>query len=218
MKKLLLFFITTTVGFSSQAQLNKGRVLLGGGIGFGNGEQTTFSGNTSATKKSAGFSIYPSAGVFVKDNLLVGVDMAYGHARFEDAQSSASIDTRNSYSAGIFATRFLPLGSGFFFSGTAGVGYGFSKEESTSAQTGTNINTIKSNGVSASLYPGVSYIVHKRFMIGLRLVDLFRVQYTWREQSGPNDVLQNRDHYLSAGVAAGGTVSFNIGFNYLLGK
>src|SRR5690606_28845292 len=79
MKKFYLTLAAVAaLTFASQAQTEKGKFIVGGGLGF----------DTESVKdtdnKSTSFNIMPSAGYFVADNIAVGLCLGYQWSRAED--------------------------------------------------------------------------------------------------------------------------------------
>src|SRR4051812_20144592 len=99
MKKLLLLTFASLffLSFTSSAQITKGSVLLGGGISGGKGK----SGSSPNESTSSSFSLYPTLGIAVKDNAVVGLRLSY--SRSQSGQSNINFsDKQNGYSAGVF--------------------------------------------------------------------------------------------------------------------
>jgi hypothetical protein len=85
MKKIYLSCSLLFVGFLSQAQINKGTILLGGNFEYG-----TYYGTSNPPipgfPKSTELNISPAFGKAVKDDLVLGFSVSYGHNSSSQAQ------------------------------------------------------------------------------------------------------------------------------------
>src|SRR5215208_6544861 len=127
MKKFTLSGITFffTASFVN-AQINKGTILLGGGISAGIGKSSSSVPAYSYENKFREVNIYPAIGLAVKQNIIVGIKGSYGYNKNEYSYPSLENKSR-SYSAGVFLRRYLPLGKSFYLFGEAGASYYYSK-------------------------------------------------------------------------------------------
>ena len=98
MKKFYLTLAAVAaLTFASQAQTEKGKFIVGGGLGF----------DTESVKdtdnKSTSFNIMPSAGYFVADNIAVGVGLGYQWNKAEyNAESSIAEQASSSFAVAPF--------------------------------------------------------------------------------------------------------------------
>lgn len=88
MKKLLLLGIACAMSASAMAQTEKGAKYLGANIGGINYRKSKNSSNINAT-------LFPSAGVFVTDNLLVGTGLQLGYQRSKSHNINGDNISRN---------------------------------------------------------------------------------------------------------------------------
>jgi len=169
MKKVLplaiaLLFIGTFVN----AQIEKGSVLLGGNIGFGNSKN-----ENSGIYKQNYLVINPTAGVAVKTNLVAGITVTYGHFKnFADSLTGPQDNT--TLGSSIFLRRYFPVAKNFYVFGQGNLGYNHyhSKEENTDY-----FRDFVSHAVSIDVAPGLAYAVTKRFHLELGLGNLVEVRY-----------------------------------------
>ncbi|WP_312137466.1 outer membrane beta-barrel protein [Sphingobacterium sp.] len=83
MKKLLLTLTAVTaITFASQAQTEKGKIILGGQVGFA-GESIK-----DTDVKTTGFSIIPQVGYFVADNIAIGTGVGYSWNKAEETKDN----------------------------------------------------------------------------------------------------------------------------------
>ena len=174
MRKLLLLTIgLTTIAITTQAQINKGTVLLGGNISAGSSKQT-YSVNTDEYKQQT-LNIAPAIGFATANNKVWGFQLNYSR------NSAASNNTPeefnfNRYGGGVFHRRYLPLGKGFYLFGEANAGYGYSKHHQDFITTNSD-RTIRTDLVYLAAYPGITYAVRKNFHLEIGLNNLARLEY-----------------------------------------
>ena len=208
MKKIILltslFLFTTSI---IHAQINKGSVLLGGGIGFGSNKIM------DTDKKSSYISLSPAIGIAVKQNFIIGVNLIYGHSK-NNFNSPGSESHSNSYGGAIFLRKYLILGKGFFLFGETGI----------SSQTSTITNTFTSDkneqkiwGLSVYLYPGLSYAVNKRFHLEAGLPQLANIGFS-QSKTIVNGVTTERDSGISGNFSTSSFTNVNFGFRFFLSK
>ena len=78
MKKVLLFaFATLTLTTFTQAQIEKGTVLLGGNLNFGSNKSENITSPNNNKYESKHFGITPSIGVAIKPNTILGIQFGY---------------------------------------------------------------------------------------------------------------------------------------------
>src|SRR5690606_23452266 len=81
MKKLLLSIaLLGGVVLTSQAQTDKGDVILGGNVSF-----NTIKTDASGANSSYDLSIVPNVGYFVDDNIAIGTGIGYQTSRLDEA-------------------------------------------------------------------------------------------------------------------------------------
>ena len=189
------------------AQINKGSILLGGNIGF----STNKTKDTSLKNNSV--SVTPVAGIAVKENLIVGISLNYGHS--ENNLYSPSAETEyKSYGAGIFVRKYVPLGKGFYFFGETGLNY---QNYSDSYIYGSQKNERKVQNISIDLYPGVSYAVSKKFQLEFGLPQLVTLGYS-KTHNLVNDATTQKTNGVNFNAAASSFSSFILGFRIFLPK
>ncbi|MBI1782097.1 MAG: hypothetical protein HYR66_12130, partial [Sphingobacteriales bacterium] len=94
-----------------EAQIAKGSLLLGGGIGFNS--TITKTGNTE--EKQNGFFFSPALGTAIKQNVIAGGDILISHTEYASVTSEKR--TYNSYGAGVFFRKYIPVANKFFIYG-----------------------------------------------------------------------------------------------------
>src|SRR5690349_3679248 len=75
MKKLLLSLVAVSaLAFTTQAQTEKGKIIVGGNAAF-----STSKSDADGAKSNTSFKIVPSVGYFVSDNIAVGTGVGYSY-------------------------------------------------------------------------------------------------------------------------------------------
>ncbi len=220
MKKVLLLTITLfAIILFASAQINKGSVLLGGGISLGKGKSTyeTAGVPNNSNGSQYGVSIFPSVGLAIKPNTIVGINFNYGHSQNKDDNTSNKQEYNN-FSAGAFLRRYLPLGKNFYLFGETGLGFSQSKN----TYLGTYNQTNKNTGISLSLYPGVSYAVSKGFQLEVAINNLVSLSYNNQDQSNltSNGTVTNSTNNKSISFTTNASTSapLLVGFRFFISK
>jgi hypothetical protein len=169
-------FYLLTVGLLtaciSYAQVKKGDVLVGGNIGFFKQDVSPGQSGNDLTS----FSIYPSIGKAIRDDLVVGLNLGYAHSRTKSVTSDAYITTQVQYSLGAYIRRYKNLGAGFalFGEGDLLLTYGLYKSY---YDGGPKPPASKSYSIRAGLYPGIAYFLSRRVQVETGFQDIVNVQY-----------------------------------------
>lgn len=177
MKKLfILALLAATAGTSYAQSIKAGTVSLGGSVGYYRSSSTqSASYNTgsspnptpySYTNENAysQFSIAPSVGYFVADNLAIGAMLSYTSQKQKSSSSSSNggigsitpeMDPNTSLRIGVYAQYYKMLGEQFGLIGTLSGGY----QTGTTYNLSNNQGTIetKGNGYYAGITPGIVF-------------------------------------------------------------
>ena len=179
MKKLLLSLVAVSaLAFSTQAQTEKGKVLLGGSVGF---NSTKVDG---ADKADFRFNVIPSAGYFVSDNFAVGTGAGYKYNK-EVSQGSLS----QSFEVAPFGRYYVGLSDQFKFFGQLSVPMSFGNVKDVDEVTGDvgdKLGTTTQIGVQ--LAPGFAFYPTKRVGIEVSVDGLGYNNYTLKEEATGNKV------------------------------
>lgn len=132
MKKTIITLAIILVGITGAfAQFEKGRMLIGGSLGFSSTSEDWEQGSNSITAgKTTTISFAPQFGYFVMDNLAVGAAIDFTNSKFKpdnDAKDFLSEYTETSTQFQPFVRYYLP--AKIFFQGN--VGFGSTKTEDT---------------------------------------------------------------------------------------
>ena len=219
MKKFYLFFCLVLTGFLSHAQINKGTIVLGGNIAY---DETSSSSNTipgTPLNKVTELSLNPSFGKAIKDNLVLGFDVAYTHMTnsFEPEYK----DKSDGFGAGVFLRKYKPLGNGFYLFGQSRLGGNYSHGSNTNPPSPNGAVSDITNGFGFSLqfYPGIAYALNHRWQLEMGLPNFFVVNYSNSKETvayagQPNQV--SRDNNFSVTSAITDANEFTVGIRYFI--
>lgn len=155
MKKLLLSMVAVAAfAFTTQAQTEKGNVMLGGNVGF------STSKTDGAAKSDVNFSIVPSVGYFVSDNFAIGTGVGYTSSK------QVSNKTLNeAFEVAPFGRYYVNLSDQFKFFGQLSVpmAFGNNKLVDNDGETGDKYASTTNIGVTVA--PGFAFFPTKRIGI-----------------------------------------------------
>jgi outer membrane receptor for ferrienterochelin and colicin len=218
---LILFF---AIAYGSQAQIKKGDILLGGTLSF-NTQKTTQDNNfPSQPYKQSNFSITPSIGKAIKDNLLAGFDLTFtGSTNTQGTGAGSYANKLHNYGAGVFLRKYKPLGSGFaiFMQTRFGGNYNTQKTQ-YNGDPYPNSN-IKGYSFDLSFYPGIAYAITKRVQLETGFANLVDVNYSHSKNSqttgANNDVLAtSKSNSFGISTSLSNGYGFAVGIKVLLGS
>lgn len=216
MKKLFIVLSLLLCGHLSQAQIDKGTVLLGGDITL---SSTTGTG-TSQNVKQQLFLVDPTVGLGVANNLVLGLDLGLGYQSERDAFGLQD----NHYQAGVFLQKYKPLGSGFSFFGATELSFGYddqTQDESAGMREDTRTTTVE-----LAFSPGVAYALSHRWQMQVAFPRVLALSYSNQkqvlnipEQGGPTQG-ETTEGYHSYGLSTSLSTEFqlSVGLQYLIGK
>lgn len=208
---LTCLFVAATL--LANAQINKGTILLGGNIGF----STNKAKDTTLENNSV--SIFPAIGVAIKQNLIAGISLGYGHYKNDLTAGSYSQSENKSYGATIFLRKYVPLGKGFYLFGETGLNYQSSsytytyKDPSSPPQESRS----KNQNININLYPGLSYAVSKRFQLEIGLPQLANLGYS-KSTNITNDVIDTEASGINFNASASSFSNISLGFRFFFSK
>lgn len=177
MKKLLLSLVAVSAfAFSTQAQTEKGRIMLGGGVGF---NSTKVEG---ASKSDLRFNVIPSAGYFISDNFAIGTGVGYNYNK-----QVSEKNLTQSFEVSPFGRYYVGLSDQFKFFGQLSVPMAFGNVKNVDDVTGDvgdKIGTTTKIGVQ--LAPGFAFYPTKRVGIEVSVDGLGYNNYTVKDAATGN--------------------------------
>jgi hypothetical protein len=227
MKKLYALAVFVVLFRIAHAQVKSGDIILGGNLSYSTQSTSTpqIAGTASPTtfSKQNSLVINPSIGKAIRDNLVLGLDLSYGHNSNSDnlAGSPAETGTVNSFTAGVFVRRYKPLGNGFYLFGQAELSGGCSHSSSSTPQPGEPSTAQNGYEITLQLYPGIAYALNRRWQIETGLPNFLSIDYTHSKSttSYPNGIPDQSSTYHSFDLASAltGTNEFTVGVRYFIG-
>lgn len=212
-KILLLLAIIFCGALAANAQIDKGRFLIGGGFNYNNVKN-----QPTPDSKFESLNANIQFGKVIKDNNVVGLIISYGY-------SQGNYYTRiNQYSAGVFYRKYKPLIKDLYFFGEVDAAYLYSKNISGNFTSGFDGTRYISNGVSIAFIPGISYAVCKRLQIELIMPNIISLSYSnvktdYTSSTSPSTTgFKGNTFSFNSNLNSNLLSSFGMGFKFLLGK
>lgn len=217
MKKIspLFIFFVITAYTTSQAQIKKGSLFLGGDLSLST--INTKNADAENISKQNGFNISPVAGIAVKDNLIAGVSLNAGFS--ENKNPYQAPQKGNLFGAGVFARHYKNIGkSGFYVFVQNGLGATY---ENQRYQKTTNVNSdsknVKTFSASLSVYPGLSYAVSRKLHLETGFNNLLSLNYSNSKNAYWNAPATKTNRFY-LGTSLNNLSSLYVGFRVLIGK
>jgi len=190
MKKQLLTAIAVALCLYGHAQTEKGKVAIGGSLGFGS---MNYKGDSE--QKVTSFNLGPSTGFFVGKNALLGIELIYSYEKRNPLKVITAAngtvitneiggDKTHSYLINPFFRYYLDLHEKIKLFGqvNAGVMLGNTKEI---IPTGSYSANRKTTSYLAGIQPGIAIFPHKNIAIELK-VGLFNYLNQKYNYTNPN--------------------------------
>lgn len=174
MKKLLLSLVAVSaLAFSTQAQTEKGKFMLGGNVSF-DSKKT----DADNAKSNTSFRIVPSVGYFVDNNIAVGTGIGYAYDKtIGGTQNQAFVVSP-------FGRYYANLSESFKFFGQLAVpmAFGSAKKVDNEGNVGDKIGSSTEIGVALS--PGFAFFPTKRIGIEFSVNGLSYNNYRIEDADG----------------------------------
>jgi hypothetical protein len=217
MKKFYLSLSLLFIFFLSQAQINKGAVLLGGNLEY---DAASSSSNVAGSIKTSFLNLNPTFGKAIQDNLVLGFDVTYGHST--GSQPQQFNQTSNEVGAGFFIRKYKLLGNGFYLFGQSRIGGYYLHSTSNDPGTQNSPSTIE-NGYNISLqfYPGIAYAINRKWQVEIGLPTFFAVNYDHSKGTDSNTGQPDQtftSNSFDAVSSLSGTNEFSVGLRYVIDR
>jgi hypothetical protein len=164
MKKLLMLAAFSLAAFNLKAQTEAGKYMLGGNISFSSQEQ-------DKNYKNIYYSIVPSAGYFIADNLAIGTGIGYSYSRttsmvYEFDLIYNTIIKDQAFVFNPFLRKYGRIAEQFKYFGQLSLpmSFGNTKAKETSNNSSYH-NVSKYHNLGATLAPGLAFFPSKNFGI-----------------------------------------------------
>jgi hypothetical protein len=218
--KILLFAAIFIALFFSQAnaQIKKGGIWLGGQLNFYS-QHNNYTQPNNYTTNNSNFSISPSIGKAIKDNLVAGIDLAYNYGKtsLSNIYSSTAYQATNNFGVGVYLRKYAPLGKNFYLFGQGRLG-GTSLDTEVKDQSAV-YSSNKGYSIDLGFYPGISYQVSKRVQLETGLNNLFDInlQHVVSKQFNAGSVsAASTSNTFLVSSSLSSLVSLTLGFRVLL--
>ena len=196
-KFLLSILFACTLVISTNAQINKGSVWLGGNLSYG---QSKTDNDIDPDYKTHSFSIAPGIGKAVKDNLIVGMRINYQYSK---STTGTNYSDESQYGGSIFVRRYLPVISRLYVFGEGSVGANHFRSSGS-----------KGGGFVIALTPGVSVGINKKLHLETGFNSLFSTYYMKRKTTVAVNNYSNES--FGAGFNLENQSTFYLGFRILI--
>jgi len=200
--------------FSTNAQIKKGSIFLGGDVS--GSSQKTKTGDMT-TNKQNGVTISPVFGKAIKENLILGVNAIVGIYNNKSFPNNGKSKTE-SYGGGMFIRKYKNLGaSSFYLFAQAGLGAAYHHYEAEGPYTGSAQQKIFTIGINA--YPGLAYAVSKKLQLETGFNSLVSLNYSINKmESGTPATVSKTNGISFSSSLSNATNSLFLGIRVLLGK
>ncbi|HRP33391.1 MAG TPA: hypothetical protein PKV73_15945 [Agriterribacter sp.] len=211
----LVSLVFLTLCTTTQAQIKKGSIFLGGDmtLGISNSKNS----NDESVSKQTNFGISPVAGVALKDNFVAGASLNGGFSNY--TYSNQTSQKGNNFGAGVFARHYKNLGkSGFyiFLQNSLNASFGEQRQRNTNSSDQIKINSFTA---VVSLYPGISYAATQKLHLETGFNNLLYMNYSHEKRNNTNPAYADtRTNSFSLGTSLNNLSSFYVGFRMLIAK
>lgn len=224
MKKILFGALLLSAGtLSAQAQISAGTKLLTGSIGYSSQKDENDAViNQSTVNKTQQFDFSPSAGYFVAENLVVGVQTG-AFLRKSELTSTDNASGRKStnefkertLSSGVFVRYYRFIGEKVALYGQLGGGYqNLYSSSSLAAGPPSSSFSRRKEGFYANLLPGIVFFPTNKLGLELTLSGLRYNRLTKRIENGSQNIEITESNF-SSGFAL---ENLNLGISLYLGR
>ncbi|MNK03562.1 hypothetical protein D3C87_214110 [compost metagenome] len=155
MKKLLLSLVAVSAfAFSTQAQTEKGKIMVGGSVGFSSEKVD------GANKSDFSFNVVPSAGYFISDNFAIGTGVGYTYNK-----EVSDLKLNEAFKVAPFGRYYVGLSDQFKFFGQLSVPMSFGTEKALDADGNTGAKKGTTTDIGVNIAPGFAFFPTKRIGI-----------------------------------------------------
>ncbi|MBV4357812.1 hypothetical protein [Pinibacter aurantiacus] len=219
MTKILFSCLVTLFAVTANAQINKGSVLLGGDVNFGDYKNSS---NYSSNSYNAG-GISLSFGKAIKENKVVGISLGFSSSKQIATPANPGYDTSsqktNRYNIGFFYRDYKKLAKDFYFFGQANAIYSYSNQKYDYNINKADSYKVVQNGGGVSIAPGIAYKVFKKMFVELSLNNLVYASYSASNTTYESSDKKLKGHDFSIGTAFSNNTflsNIGVGFRFIL--
>lgn len=217
MKKLIsiAMVLSSTLCFS---QLQKGNILIGGGLGVSKSKSEASYPGYIYTYKTTSFDITPRIGYFLSNRSAIGLEPGYSFSKYESGTNPQAMAITKTSTASIkpFYRYYFPIGDKVAFYLHARAGVSFGKGSITNSYFDTNSGTVtkqtqKSDifGQQVSVSPGVAFFLSPKWSIE-SIVTALSYEHSKQKIKGGDSATSNYFNFYHN--------VFNLGLVYYINK
>jgi hypothetical protein len=193
MKKPYYLLITLAIAFASKAQTNQGSLLIGlssnlnlGGSGPNGAfysssrsySDSPFHQSNEPTKQY-GFNLSPKIGVFLVENLALGLSTRFSYTRYESGNNTFS-NQSTLYNFGSFIRYYIPISRQNLLYLESAVAWGQRKNEYEYSDPDLGNQEVFTNSFSGTFSSGISFALSDYAYLDLGLG--YNYQQTWNPE------------------------------------
>lgn len=210
MKKLFAAALFALLGTGAFAQTAPGTVVMSGDVGFST--SSTEGDNYDNSPKTTSFRIGPSLGYFLNEGLELGLNLRYNHYKnsYDRVGNDYSVDyVNNGFRFSPYLKKYFLVSDKVAFTGSAFVGYAFSKSKTESDNAFMSDVEMKDNTFDVGVAPGIVFFPTEKIGISGSLGNLgYRTTKTKGEAF--ERTISNFNFDLSSGLY--------LGFSYYISR
>lgn len=184
--KKLIYSLVLVLGASAtaSAQVAKGNLMLGGGIGYSStGDEDRLSGTLTGNDKTSTFFFAPTVGYFFTDKIAGGLMFSYSSRKVTNEFPTAFESKSSLFGVSVFGRYYAMINDQFYF--WPQVDFGFASGGSESESGGVSVEGPDESGFSAGISPGFTFFPSTRygfdFSVGRLGVNNFKRESTSSE-------------------------------------
>jgi len=204
---LLSLLFVCSLAITTQAQINKGALWLGGQAGY---SQTNSKAGSTNNSKQRSVNFSPAVGTAIKENLILGVFVNYSNYKY--TTSGPSSRKEETVGGGIFIRKYIPVVNRLYLFGDARAFYNSYKLRETHSPD----RKIKGFDAGISATPGVSFAVTNKLHIETGVSSLLFTRYQKRTSTEGSVVTE--DKTVNAGLSLDNSSQLFIGVRFLINK
>lgn len=177
MKKLILSIaLLSGVAFTTQAQTEKGKFIIGGNVSY-----NTVKSDADNAKASHSFSIVPNVGYFVSDNLAFGTGIGYQSSK---ASSASLTGKQEAFVVAPFGRYYAPVANNFKFFGNLSVPMAFGTSKAIDDDLKVGDKNGNSTSIGVALSPGFAYYPSSKIGIEFALNGISYANQSFEDANG----------------------------------
>ncbi len=212
---LLLSALIFSFNLTTSSQIKKSSLLLGGQISYSDIKTEYKTAQPDQKNKYADFNI--SAGTALKENVVLGLSLGFGHTNLDYSYNGVSYINSKSdrYSFTVFYRQYKKLAKDFYFFGELGAGYIGSNQTDTDIPSNIKTKYTRS-GVQLYLTPGISYRIYKKLQVELLIPQIGGINYSVLNTKSP--VIDSKEDHFGFNTNLNSSFLSNLalGFRFVL--